>query len=419
MTRMPQPSPRTDQPPAWSARPAVLVGVTTLTMLVGWLQKLPCHLAGWPYRADLIFGRACYSDVPVLYRGRGLADGVFPYASGAGEHPLEYPPLTGLVMDVTARLARASTPGADPAGAARVQVFMVLTVLLLWACAVVAVLATARAGGARAAWLVATAPTLALAGTINWDLVPVALTALAVLAHRRDRYALAGALIGLGAAAKFYPLLLLGPVLVLCLRRRTPRPAVSAVAAAALAWSVVNLPVALAYPDGWAVFWRFNAVRGAEFGSPWYALALLGVHVPHLDLLAGGLFAVACLAVAAFGLAARREPDLALLGFLVVAAFAVTNKVYSPQYVLWLVPLAALAAPGLVDWVAWQGAEVLYWLAVWWFLAGYLVDRPLLYPAAVAVRVLVTGYLAARVTVAAARAPRPAPRALPQSVTTG
>ena len=30
---------------------------------------------------------------------------------------------------------------------------------------------------------------------------------------------------------------------------------------------------------------------------------------------------------------------------LVVAAFAITNKVYSPQYVLWLLPLAAMARP--------------------------------------------------------------------------
>ena len=29
--------------------------------------------------------------------------------------------------------------------------------------------------------------------------------------------------------------------------------------------------------------------------------------------------------------------------FLIVAAFVITNKVYSPQYSLWLVPLAVLA----------------------------------------------------------------------------
>ena len=397
MIPMPRPRPSTE-------RVAPLVGVTTLTFLLGCLTKLPCHLAGWPFRPDLIFGRACYSDLPVLFRGRGLADGVFPYAPGAGEHPLEYPPLTGLVMDVTARATRALTPGAVPDGALRAQLFVVLTAVLLWACAVVTVVATARVGGRRAGLLVATAPTLALAGLINWDLLAVALTALAVWAYARDRYPLAGALLGLGTAAKLYPVLLLGPVLVLCWRHRRWRPAL-AVPAAAAGWAVVNLPVALAYPAGWAEFWRFNAVRGAEFGSPWYALSLLGHPVVHLDRVAVGLFALCCLAVAAYGLLARTPPSLALLAFLVVAAFVVTNKVYSPQYVLWLVPLSALAAPRLADWVAWQAAEVLYWLAVWRYLAGELAGLPYAYPAAIGLRVLATGYLAVRV--AAARSDQP------------
>ena len=398
MILMPRPRPS-------SERVAPLVGVTTLTFLVGCLTKLPCHLAGWPFRPDLIFGRACYSDVPVLFRGRGLAQGVFPYAPNAGEHPLEYPPLTGLVMDVTARLARALTPGAPPAGPLRAQVFVLLTAVLLWACAVVTVVATARVGGRRAGLLVATAPTLALAGLINWDLLAVALTALAVWAFGRERYVLTGALLGLGTAAKLYPVLLLGPVLVLCWRARRWRPAVAVPVAAAACWAAVNLPVALAYPSGWAEFWRFNAIRGAEFGSPWYALDLLGAPVPHLDLVAVGLFGLCCLGVAAYGLLARPAPSLAVLGFLVVAAFAVTNKVYSPQYVLWLVPLAALAAPRLADWVAWQAVEVLYWLAVWRYLAGDLGGLRYAYPAAIGLRVLATGYLAARVVAGG----RPAP----------
>ena len=38
-------------------------------------------------------------------------------------------------------------------------------------------------------------------------------------------------------------------------------------------------------------------------------------------------------------------PRLAQLGFLIVAGFLLVNKVYSPQYVLWLLPLAVLARP--------------------------------------------------------------------------
>lgn len=52
-----------------------------------------------------------------------------------------------------------------------------------------------------------------------------------------------------------------------------------------------------------------------------------------------------------------------------VAAFILTNKVYSPQYVLWLIPLAALARPKWRDFLIWQACEVAYFLGIWLYLA--------------------------------------------------
>ena len=72
------------------------------------------------------------------------------------------------------------------------------------------------------------------------------------------------------------------------------------------------------------------------------------------------------------GLRAPETPRLAQLGFLVVAGFLLVNKVYSPQYVLWLLPLAVLARPRWRDQLIWQAGELLYFAAVWWYLGGYL-----------------------------------------------
>ena len=52
----------------------------------------------------------------------------------------------------------------------------------------------------------------------NWDLLAVALTTLGMWAWARRRPVLAGVLLGLGVAAKLYPLLLLGALFLLCLR---------------------------------------------------------------------------------------------------------------------------------------------------------------------------------------------------------
>ncbi len=87
--------------------------------------------------------------------------------------------------------------------------------------------------------------------------------------------------------------------------------------------------------------------------------------------MAGGLFALACAAIAVLALIADRRPRLPQLAFLVVAAFLLTNKVYSPQYVLWLLPLAVLARPRWRDFLIWQAGEVVHFVGTWLLLAGY------------------------------------------------
>lgn len=86
---------------------------------------------------------------------------------------------------------------------------------------------------------------------------------------------------------------------------------------------------------------------------------------------AAGLLGVGLLA-----LRAPTQPRLASLAFLAVAVFVMANKVWSPQYDLWLLPLAALARPRWRDLAIWQAGSVVYFLGVWlYLLSGY--DRGL------------------------------------------
>jgi uncharacterized membrane protein len=72
--------------------------------------------------------------------------------------------------------------------------------------------------------------------------------------------------------------------------------------------------------------------------------------------------------IAVLILAAPRRPRLPQVCFLILAVFLMTNKVWSPQYVIWLVPLVVLARPRLWSYLLWQVAEVGYFFAIWAYL---------------------------------------------------
>lgn len=355
----------------WWTPLRVLLALTFLTCGVGLVQKDFCRESGWAAPGNYV--HACYSDIPPLYFGRGLADGEVPYIGQEGDRQVEYPVLTGAVMWLTAQLVPDAADGVE-AGDRTLRYFDV-NALLLAVCAAVAVAATALTAGRRPwdAALVALSPVLALSGTINWDLYAVALLALAMLAWARERPVAAGVLVGLAAATKFYPLFVLGPLLVLCWRAGRLREYGATLVAAVCAWAAVNLPVMLVDLEGWSRFYRLSEERGAGFGSIWFVLSQQGRAVPDsaLNLVSGGLFALACVAVAVLGLRAERRPRLPQLVFLVVAAFLLTNKVYSPQYALWLLPLAALARPRWRDVLVWQAGEVVHFVGTWLLIAGY------------------------------------------------
>ena len=81
-------------------------------------------------------------------------------------------------------------------------------------------------------------------------------------------------------------------------------------------------------------------------------------------------FVSCCIAIAYIALTAKQRPRLAQVAFLVVAAFLLTNKVWSPQFSLWLVPLAVLALPHRRILLAWMTIDMLVWVPRMMYLYG-------------------------------------------------
>jgi uncharacterized membrane protein len=352
----------------------VLVAASVLSMVLAFAEKVPCRSGAWNYYAKQ-FQHACYTDIYPLYYTEDLAAGKVPYTG----HHVEYPVLIGAAMEAAAWSVH------NVSAVIRGREFYDVTVGLLAVCAVVTVIATAQAAGQDRRWqalLVALSPALILNAFVNWDLIAAALTAAGIAAWAARRGIWAGVLLGLGVATKFYPLVVFGALLLLCLRAGRMRDFAKTLAAGAVAWLAVNLPFMIAAPSGWATFYVFSKDRGADWGSIWYLFEYY--NVPHLgdyrlsvlNEMSAAFLVIAFAAIALLALAAPRRPRLPQLCFLLLAAFLITNKVWSPQYVIWLVPLAVLARPRLWPYVLWQLAEIGYFFGIWGYLIAATAPHP-------------------------------------------
>lgn len=363
------------RPGPWPTISALIV-LATVGYMVGYLLDISCLTTNWisPERYEHL----CYSDIPALYGIRGFADGLIPYVqTPVGGTPLEYPVLTGMFMWIAALITSAIAPILYSGDVTRA--FFDVNVVMLTPFVIITVIASALAVRRRAwvAAMIALAPSMILGATINWDLIPVAFTALAFLAWVRKQPVPAGIFLGLAIASKFYPLILLGVFALIAIRTRTYRPAIDLLIATIATWSLVNIPFAIANFEGWWHFYAFNSARGMDFGSIWYAVTEWGLpRVPDeaMNMVSAASFLVLVCVVAYIALTCPRTPTVFALGFLLLAAFVVTTKVYSPQYVLWLVPFAALARPRWRDFLIWQAGELIYFAAIWWLLAAYGVE---------------------------------------------
>lgn len=371
------------QPPARRGPvPAVVLVVAVVVLFAAWTFKSHCYLdGGWSGGEQYITG--CYTDVVPFWTARDVASGAVPYVDTA----LEYPVLTGAQIWIEGAVSRALV---RPGGSA--LAFLATVTAVNAALAVGILLLLHRMGvPTRRLWWWALAPPLVLYLGHNWDLLAMAFMVGAIDQHRRGNATAAGAAVGLGAAAKLFPALLLPLLLVASARARDWRASARTLGGAAIAWLVVNLPVALIAPRRWAEFYTFSQQRLGTFAASWTVVDELGVLATSLEQRnVGGsvLFALGGAVIVWAGWRRHAGREWLLLTPL-LAWFLLTNKVYSPQFDLWLVPLLVLTVRRTWPLAAFVMADLLVYWAEFWYLGWRLGVSPSLpYPALAGAAVL-------------------------------
>jgi len=336
-------------------RTRALLALAIFAALLSFTKFSQCEGTNWATPDQYI--HACYSDLPSLFGERGMDDNKWPYASDT--NAVEYPVLTGLVMYATSFVAHSPISYFN---------FNALLLALLFICVVFIV----RKIQPEFTYLVAVAPAMIASLYINWDLWAIATMMLAIYWFDRKAYLYSSIALAVSISTKFLPVFLLLPIIFILWRSNQIREMFKYAATTVAIWLAINLPFALTTPTGWWRFYKLNLEREADWGSLWLAFSQLGLGLANLNYLAILLLLIGLTAFVIFLFEVKNTPTLASVAFIVLAIVMVASKVYSPQYVLWLTPLAAIALTHKKDlhafWI-WQIAETMYHVAIWQHLA--------------------------------------------------
>lgn len=299
------------------------------------------------------------SDTALYARyGGAVAEGSVPYR----DFFFEYPP---------GALAALGPPGLVtrvPTGYSDVFVVEMLAVLVLTIIVTAATLASLGVSRGRMIFSLAplaSAP-LVLGGVAvqRYDLLPALLTAVALLFAVRNRDVGAGAVLGLGTAAKLYPALLLPAIAVLAHRRGGARRSVEVVAALAVVALAIVFPFFLLSPDGIGHMLRYQLARPLQVETLGASASLLfhvvagfdvGLTTDHGSANLGGargeaigvlqtVLAIGVLAWIFLRTRSRAQDagGVVLCAAVTLCAIVALGRILSPQFILWLLPVVPL-----------------------------------------------------------------------------
>ncbi len=197
----------------------------------------------------------------------------------------------------------------------------------------------------------------------NWDIIPVFLLVLSIYFFCLKKKELSAFTLGLGGAIKFFPLIFI-PLLLAS--PNSPGQRRKILISSLLGFLSLNLPIMYANPEGWLFFYKFNIERPPNPDSFWrIVFEALYSSALHIDALVALLFFAPYLIL--IYLLLKGKFSFLKASFLSCLLFIFVNKVYSPQYNLWLLPFFYFFSPSLALFYGFDISNSLVGL-LYWFL---------------------------------------------------
>jgi len=338
----------------------VFILIVLLVSLLSLLKFNYCRATNWASPGNYV--HACYTDIPALFSERDLDTNTFPYQSSYNS--MEYPPIIGLGNWLISFI----TPQQDShRWFFDINAFVIIILFLISALIV-------RKIKPEFSYLYPLAPAVAASLFINWDLWATVTALAAIYLFDKKKYEASSIWLGISIATKFFPIVFLLPIAIIFYKQRSLKDFYLYLFKSILIAAAFNLPLAVIYFDGWWRFFKLNLNRADDFGSIWYAANLLGFKLPAINYLYTIITILLFIVLGFLLIKLPMTPKLAQVAFFAVVVFTTTSKVYSPQYVLWLTPLAVIALTKSTQQITfwfWQATEIIYHLAIWQYLAGY------------------------------------------------
>ena len=270
------------------------------------------------------------------------------------QHPVEYPALTGLIMWLLSFLV-------SPSETAIYDYYRITAGIQIVLFAICAYLIYKLAGKKYAYYFVL-APAVLYSLNRNWDIWAIAAMLFAILLFERKKYILSAILLSVAIATKFFPIVLMLPIMIIFLRNRQIATFIKYGLTTLITWILINLPFVLVDLEGWAYFYKFSAERALGSASFY---ELVNIFIPGIKFSSIHFYILNILVfllVTAFLMKLKTVPTLAESSFFVMFAFILFNKQYSMQYVIWLTSLAVIT----LAYISKRNRESLIYIFIIW-----------------------------------------------------